>query len=992
MNVSQKGLFVQAESSFCKMMEDDTMRSIYRKTMALVLGLACACILALPVEASEGSKMAGRVPEYEVADTYQEYLSQYASAASGTDTVILAGSDYAAVDDMDVTVDGDAVLTGNRGRISWNFNIASAGLYQIDVVYAVLPDGGNEIQFNLLLNDVVPFAQVSPLVFHRMYTDENQNYKQMEGNQSFPSQIEVSDWQKTALVDSEGYYGDSRGLKFYMEAGTNTLTLQAVKDKMMIRSITVRPAEDLPGYDAYLSAKLSEGVQKINSAEIRVQGEDAVLKSNPSFYPQNDRTSALSEPYDPTYIVLNTIGGSSWSKAGDWIEWDVPVPQSGLYRIAVRYKQKETVGFSAVRSVSVNGEVPFAEAEDVRFGYSTSFQTGYLQSVAGEDLYFYLEEGTNTIRMTCALGEYAGVATELQATIDELSTVYYSITAITSTSPTKYQDYQLTTRLPNLTSDLRRVGERLKTIYDMITGITGGTTDVSASIERTADMLIECSERPSIITDKVTGIADAITSLGSAVLTLSQTALTIDWLELQGTDNKLPRAEGNFFQNLKHEILSFIGSFTNDYNVAVMDEDEASDKTITVWISTGRDQMDVLRRLINESFTSESHVSVDLKLVDASIMMTAVAGGTGPDVAIGVASTLPMELGYRGAAYDLSQFSDFEEVADRFADAAVDCFEFEGKHYGLPDQMSFPVLFYRTDILAQYGVMVPTTWDEVISVIPSLATYNMEIYLDRDSMLTLGAGSGVGSSKAINSVYLSMLYQNGAELYNEAGTQSLLLGDESISCFQSWTDYYTKYGFSPTISFVTRFRLGSVPMAIMDISYYNTLSISAPEISGKWGIALVPGTVQEDGTVDHSIPVTTSAVVMVKSTVERNHSEDASWEFIKWWLSADVQTGYAREMEAVLGSSGRYMVANLESFGKTSWPVEVSAVMDESLEWLREIRQIPGSYLCGRNLDNAFYAVINDISLDPLDTLAGYVESLDVEITKKRLEYGLETE
>ena len=190
---------------------------------------------------------------------------------------------------------------------------------------------------------------------------------------------------------------------------------------------------------------------------------------------------------------------------------------------------------------------------------------------------------------------------------------------------------------------------------------------------------------------------------------------------------------------------------------------------------------------------------------------------------------------------------------------------------------------------------------------------------------------------------------------------------------------------------MTRFRLGSVPLAIMDISNYNTLSVSAPEISGKWGISLVPGTRREDGTVDHSIPVTTSSVVMIKPTVERDGTMNEAWEFIKWWVSADVQTGYAREMEAVLGSSGRYMVANLESFEQTSWPVEIAAVLDDSLYWLREIRQIPGSYLTGRNLENAFYAVINDISLDPLDTLAGYVESIDAEIIKKRQEYGLDT-
>ena len=979
-------------------MGDGTMRNVYKKAMALALVLAGSlCISVIPAKTSEaagGSKIQGQVPEYVVAESYDEYLSRYETAGSGTDTVTLKGTDFAETDGMDVTVDeGEGtVLTGTSGQIIWDVNVKTAGFYQIDMEYAVVPDGGNDIQLGLVLNGEVPFAQASPLVFYRMYTDANKDYKEMEGNQSFPPQIEVADWQKVSLRDSEGFFGSDKGMMFYFEEGKNTLGFQAIKDRLIIRSITVRPAEELLDYASWLQEKQNGGARVMDSAGYRIQGEDAVLKSNPSYYPRNDRTSALSEPYDPTYIVLNTIGGSGWKKAGEWIEWQVDVPESGLYRIAMRYKQKDSVGFSGIRSISVNGQVPYAEAEDVRFPYGTSFQTGYLQSVGGEDLYFYFEKGTNTVRLTCALGAYAEAATDLRETIDEISSVYYSITAITSTSPTKYQDYQLTRRLPNLTNDLESAGLRLAAIRDQVMEITGGTTDVSAIIGRASDMFLDIAEHPRKITDKVTTIGDNITSLGSAVLTLSQQALTIDWLELQGSEDKLPKAEGNFFQNVKHEFLSFVGSFTNDYNVAMDEEELQTEKTITVWISTGRDQMDVLRRAINESFTKQHNISVELKLVDVSIIMTAVAGGTGPDVIIGVSNTTPMELGYRGAAYDLSQFADFKETTSMLADAAVESYEFEGKYYGIPDQMSFPVLFYRSDILARYGIMVPETWDDLVSIIPSLATYNMQVYLDRESIQTLGAGSGVGSSKAINSVYLAMLYQNGAELYDEAGTKTRLLEEAPVECFKTWTDYYTKYGFSASISFVTRFRLGSVPLAIMDISNYNTLSVSAPEISGKWGVSLVPGTVQEDGTVDHSIPVVTSAAVMIKPTVERDNTANEAWEFIKWWVSQDVQTNYAREMEAVLGSSGRYMVANLDSFGQTSWPVDVAAVLDESLLWLREVRQIPGSYLTGRNLENAFYAVINDISLDELDTLAGQVESIDAEITKKREEYGLETE
>ena len=176
----------------------------------------------------------------------------------------------------------------------------------------------------------------------------------------------------------------------------------------------------------------------------------------------------------------------------------------------------------------------------------------------------------------------------------------------------------------------------------------------------------------------------------------------------------------------------------------------------------------------------------------------------------------------------------------------------------------------------------------------------------------------------------------------------------------------------------------------MDISSYNSLSISAPEINGKWSISLVPGTLQEDGTIDHTLPVTTSAAMIIKDTVERYNSEEAAWEFLKWWVSAETQTNYASEMEAILGSSGRYMVANLESFKKIFWPVDVMNVLQDSLPWLREIKQIPGSYLTGRNLNNAFYQVLENATDRPIDVITEYNETLNKEIAKKRSEFGMD--
>ena len=52
----------------------------------------------------------------------------------------------------------------------------------------------------------------------------------------------------------------------------------------------------------------------------------------------------------------------------------------------------------------------------------------------------------------------------------------------------------------------------------------------------------------------------------------------------------------------------------------------------------------------------------------------------------------------RGALYDLTQFSDYEEVITRFADGAEIPYKYKNGVYALPDTQSFYLMFYRKDI------------------------------------------------------------------------------------------------------------------------------------------------------------------------------------------------------------------------------------------------------------------------------------------------------
>jgi ABC-type glycerol-3-phosphate transport system substrate-binding protein len=50
--------------------------------------------------------------------------------------------------------------------------------------------------------------------------------------------------------------------------------------------------------------------------------------------------------------------------------------------------------------------------------------------------------------------------------------------------------------------------------------------------------------------------------------------------------------------------------------------------------------------------------------------------------------------------------------------------------------------------------------------------------------------------------------------------------------------------------------------------------------------------------------------------------KEASWEFMKWWLSAEIQTSYGEEMEGLMGEAARYPTANIEAFANLPWPTD----------------------------------------------------------------------
>ncbi len=355
--------------------------------------------------------------------------------------------------------------------------------------------------------------------------------------------------------------------------------------------------------------------------------------------------------------------------------------------------------------------------------------------------------------------------------------------------------------------------------------------------------------------------------------------------------------------------------------------------------------------------------------------MLAIAGGAAPDVCLGVSSSSPGEFAIRNAVTDLRRFEDFDEAASRFYAESLVPFSYRGGTYALPETVNFKALFYRKDIVANLGISIPETWDDLLNkVLPVLNQNSMQFYLQSVSSILSVAG-----------MFEVFLYQNGGTYYNEEYTESALDSPEAFQAFQSFCDLFTVYGFDTTLNFLNRMKSGEVPMGIADFNMYMTLTVAAPELAGRWAIAEIPGTRRADGTIDRTTGGNSAECGII---MEQSDKKDAAWQFLKWWTSAESQSAYAADIEAKQGIAARWPSANIEAFGSLSWTKEERTVIEKSFSNMREVPVVVGSYFTSRHIGNAWNStVVNGVELRT--ALEKGVKDINKELKRKQEQYKL---
>ena len=661
---------------------------IKRITSLLVLAAIVLTMISIPVYAQENDQDVDDKAEITVTpadmavlgsrNTYSDYLDEHSEKARPMEEIVINATDYIKNDGAELeklnSFEGkDDVLkwTNQGGEVTYSVDVANAGIYHINMVYRPLEGSNITTEFELLIDGELPFDSAARISMPRKWVNEYAIRPDERDNELRPPQVQEFEWMDKPIIDTDGLSNEP--LIFYLTEGRHEITLVGTKANFAIKSMTFYNSEELPSYS---TNKPSEA--EVNSTPTfyeKIEGENAIYKTDSTLYPTYDRTSYLTSPSHPTKMRYNTIGQQNWKKAGQIIAWEVVVPNDGYYKIGIKARQNEMRGFFSNRRVYVDGEVLFEELDQVRFPYSMDWYTTTL-SDGEEEIYIYLEaDKKHVIELEAVPGVIGESMRRLDDIIFDLNYYYRRILMITGPEPDELNDYNIDVQIPNILEEFQRISDGLMQEKENIESMTKQKGSEATALEATAIILNRAIKKPEKIPMMLGSIKDNISSVSAWMREYRDQPLEVDYIEIGSHDAEFQPTKSNFFKSMSFGFQAFIGSFFEDYNV-LTDERKSA---LNVWVSLGRDQAQVVKELTDSYFVPDYNTDVTINLVQGSILEATLAG-KGPDIALFIGGDFPINLAVRGLLVDVSRYPDYEEVTQRFADDVMTLYTYDDRH------------------------------------------------------------------------------------------------------------------------------------------------------------------------------------------------------------------------------------------------------------------------------------------------------------------------
>jgi ABC-type glycerol-3-phosphate transport system substrate-binding protein len=961
----------------------------------------------VPLDTSRFAHLAGNLmqwgyesPEPYYAEKLIEYETKGYQPTTGV-SIDLAGTDYTAQSGADLQV-----MTGVGGRegpvlgwwessgeswVEWIFDVPTAGLYNLGIEYYPLPGKRASIHRSLQIDGAYPFVEARRIAFDRTWRDSCSEDSRVngvcvprrdnQGNDIRPSQEEFPRWRFQLFEDALAMY--RAPYLFYLEPGRHTVRLGLVREPIAIARISLLSPPDVPPYAVARARYDESGYQPTHDVMVVIPGEDAEYKSTPTLTRNYSPNPAAYPPAEGNFR-LNVLGGWRWERPAEWASWRFTVPETGLYKIGIKRWHGDWSKMPVYRTLLIDGQYPFDEARELGFPYDWYWRMDTLCDEDGEPYLFYLTAGEHTLEMRSVVGPAAETIRVIEGVTREMSDLSRRVILLTGSEPDPQMEWDMEEEIPDLVPRLLAMTQALEREADRLTEIAGGRPNSANTLLEVASQLRNMAAKPDTVPNRLLQMSETQSMLGYWALDLQNGQFEVDSIVVASPDMQMPPGDAGMWAQLRLTVVNFLASFRKQYTVIgnVYDPEHAQDAVVLeVWMAQGQEWGKIVKELIEETFTPQTGILVNLHIVPpgamntgaTSVLLLAATANKAPDVACSVDPNLPVEFAIRGALVPMTQFDDFAEVAPRFRPGALIPYTYdrnrdgEGEIYGLPETQNFSMLFYRTDILDALGLQPPQTWDELYDMMWVLQQNGLDFYYPPGP-------EGL----------TPFLFQHGGNYYTDDGLQSALDQPEALTAFREWTGLYTNYRIPKYADFFNRFKTGEMPIGIADYWMYIRLSTAARELLGRWAMSPIPGIRMPDGTINRSTGGSGQAVVIFQQS---EHQQEA-WEFVKWWTSTETQLRYGVELEALLGVEARWNTANVEALQGMSWPPRDIEAIIEQWQWFQERPVVLGGYFTPRHVDNAWNRVVLQ-GVNEREALEEAIRAINRELRKKQEEFGI---
>ncbi len=563
---------------------------------------------------------------------------------------------------------------------------ASLGLY---ADYVQVPSGENSGYYKYVTKTYMDGDKMMQTVTtYKINQDIN-------GNSMAPAAGAVSTWSTYICKDPSGYSEGS--LKFYFGTGSHSISLEAIREPMIIKEIRLVPAEP-PASSGETSGKMSysEYIAQYNNVASKTAGAPVIIEaefpdliSDSSVSATNDNTSAITYPISSKAQLYNVIGENSYNAMGQWAAYKFTVSETGLYKLGARFKQTALQGMFICRTIKLTGgtygttpDAPFDEAYRIRFGYDDAWQSEYMGYYYYEydengnfildddgnpvqtkqEIELYFEEGVEyTLYLECSLGDLKDYIRRVEASLNIINDCYLKILKRTGAEPDKNQDYSFLDYMPEVLVALLEQSKVLTEVADQLEALCGTNGSHIATLDTVSRILtIMGADGGDKIAENMANLKSYLGTLGTWINDSKTSSLMLDAIHIVPADSDekdIPHAKANFFESVWFEISSFIYSFFTDYDkMGLTEEKDDSDAAVSVWLASGRDQSQIWRSMIDATggFTDTYGKGVALKLVVGGTLLPSILSGKGPDVYIGQGSSEVINYAIRDAIIGIS--------------------------------------------------------------------------------------------------------------------------------------------------------------------------------------------------------------------------------------------------------------------------------------------------------------------------------------------------